>query len=439
MNIERPVTALFNVWATKSTSPPRFQITANSGWQTIYSIDLSVQGGDKLRVRAQIEITNDNEQPGWAQNISGEVCILVNGRQVGTQPHQNAVRSGGHHMPLWSDAMYEVPVNAGETVKVEAQYRAEFYAGPLSVWVENQNYGHLVVEHYRTYSSTSAAIEDGAFLLAGWGGDVTAKTDFYPGAPNFPMTPVYEISLSVQEGDLVRLEGQSTSQWTEKDHQTKEMHGSGIFLDSSLLSPSSTENTPVTVPYVPLSTDAVDCATAAGSTKYSLKVWGCLNGGDHIYREGGYLYGLVFRKSAKDPAWSLKSMKAQTSTTAISIVANTGENAILTFQLPRTETSPRLVRITGFVEIAHPGGEEGILCELRSHFSVGAFQAYSSYSRKCVTPWLQEMPLRVEQILEVVPKEPASITLYLRCELKGANPTLTVSAGAVYVETYGTP
>ena len=385
-----------------------FQILADTEafWVTVYALRFSVEEGDQLRSRAQVEITNDND-PGYETSIRGILHIFLNGHEVegATQPRQNAIHSGNAHMPLWADASYSVPQGEA-SILVEARYRAEHSPEKnLRVWI-NSAYGHLVVEHYRTYPSSDAAIAAGAFLLHGSAKDVKARSNSFPGTTKPPNdkrgAKVYEVSLKAQQGDLVRLEGQSTSYWKKKPHDTKELHASGIFLDEERLSPWSTEDTPVTIPSVPLSTDAVHRPTRTEKINYAIWMHGTWNNGDNVSADGGHLYALLYRKAVH--GFSLLSMAFRKLSEPIQIDANGGDRSILELRLPVTTSSRRLVRITGFVQVSPVDYSGGINCFVSPAIS-GSHQISAPWSQKYVTGLLQTLPLRVEWLLEDIPQD----------------------------------
>jgi hypothetical protein len=399
--------------------------TANAGYVTVYKLSVPVEAGDRLRARAQVEITNDYSEP-----VRANVRLLADGKPVGSSSSQNCVSQGSHHMPLWADAI--VSAASAGTIQVEAQLAASRSDASPSVKIED-GYGHLVVERYRLYPSRAAAAAAGAALLVEHAADRHEAVGSF-GAVAFQPTVVYTLSLSPTAGDLVRLLGQSTSGWRGGADQ----HSLGIQLAGQRLGPWSTENTPWATQTVPLFGDAVHRPATASAQSYTLTMHGVLtdvapNTCCSVVPGGGHLYALRFSPAASAPASARELHDAVDSAGPAAtgaMVANTGWKVVHSHALG-LEAGDAL-RLTGYLELAYPSAFSlGIACVAKLELlgPGGEPVAASAPAAKYVTQLLEVLPLRTELVTGVVAAGPHTARLSVSCAREAASPTLTLVGG----------
>ncbi|MFT7642954.1 MAG: hypothetical protein ACI9G1_004717, partial [Pirellulaceae bacterium] len=96
------------------------RLDTGNNWQTIYTATVDVRKNDVLRLRGQVEVTNDFRYP-----LVGAIRIAANGKVISPTISQNCTSSfSGHHMPLWCDAAMKLDHEG--FVQIDVQYRAEF-------------------------------------------------------------------------------------------------------------------------------------------------------------------------------------------------------------------------------------------------------------------------------------------------------------------------
>jgi hypothetical protein len=419
----RPIRLLLS--ATTATEATRSSLTANQGFVTIYQQTRTVQSKDILRLHGQIEITNDYIAP-----VAANIRLLVNGALVSTTPAQNCISTGAHHMPLWADASYTVP--AGTTsAKIELQLAASRSDASPAVKIE-QGYGHLLVEHYRRFASESSAFGKGHALRT-LTVDKSAAATRYANAPTVPVV-VYSLSPQLQKGDIVRLSGQATSQWTAGQGEVQhEMHGQAIRLGNTPIGPWSTENTPWDIQTVPLATSALHNATAAGAASFTVTLHGVLGFGGAITSSGGQLAAMVFSpftQSSQKQLFGLHQSLSSTLSAARSLVANGGVQPAHT-QTLTLEKGDQL-RAVGHVLVKYPAGFQlGISCSAQLVLSGPSnTRYYSPASNKYVTRYLELLPLRNALFAAINQSGAHTLALNVHCSRQGASPTLQLVAGA---------
>ncbi|MCC7537046.1 MAG: hypothetical protein IT379_12570 [Deltaproteobacteria bacterium] len=424
-----PVRALVAV--SEDASAAVRSVTANAGFVPVYALDVPVRAGDVLRVRAQIEMTNDYVSP-----VRGAIRIVADGVAVGTWSSQNAIFDAGHHMPLWADAL--VATTADATVHLEAQLSAGRSDASPSVLVED-SYGHLVVEQHRLFASRSEAASAGAWMLASITRDVSEDIATFGTTGASVRTAAYSIAPVVAAGDRIRVYAQTTSVWTAAGH---DMHGHGIFTGETRIGPWSTENTPWAIQTVPLFSDAWHAVTADGALPLAVTMHGVVGIGGGVLAGGGHLTALRFTPASGDVvAGSLVAFADAPVLADGSIVANSGWQTLV--EAPIDANPGDGVRAVGTTLLTHPVGfAQGISCTVTLELLAGgAVVSASPIATKYVTPTLEVLPLRADLILDVGPAGADAARLRGICSREGASPTVGVigSATRAIVEIFGPP
>jgi hypothetical protein len=415
-------------------------LTVEQRYAPIYRLSLNVARGDILRIRGQVEITNDTKVV-----AKGFLRLVVDGQQLGEAVIQNCVPLGAHHMPMYADARY-VAVDDRQVV-IEAQYGIlpAFRRNKDNPWVKIEDgYGQLVVEHYRAFPSWRSAARAGGLALVKWAVDRERKAETF-GAVRFQPSTVHGVQLMAQTGDLIRLQGQSTSLWR-PDKQAvinnMEMHGLGIRVNNELLSPWATENTPWDVHNVPLWIDAVHRPAAAGRYDYTLNMHG-LGTGDHVLPNAGHLMALLFRPLRETSLRTLSLREARTvagNPAHDAMTANAGGKTLLEYplQLQRGD----VVRFTGNLQLEYPAGFDlGISCVARTELvgPTGEVVDTSAVATKYITYPLQHVPLRTEQLFQAREDGRYTLRLVVSCSRESANPRVTILGRStqLLIEHYG--
>ncbi len=408
-------------------------IVSNTGFHTIYSLEVDVQPGDVLRVRSQVEMSNDDLDAGSGCTlVRGHTKLLVNGRDVGTVARQNNVcdpvypyAHHMHHMPLWADAAVEMSTQG--KILVEAQYATSRSGASPRVRIED-GYGHLVVEKYRMFASREDAADAGAYGL------VRALTNDTEEVSTFGQSPgvgavVYHLDAPVEAGDIVRLFGQVASR---HDEEERELHAQGIFVDGGRASPWTTENNVKALPNLPLWSDCVVEPTAAGDQIYELKVHG-LYGITTGIANGGFLSALHFGVLgiANPHAKAMVDWQEWRGPTGpVNVTANSGWRTLLSRKL--TVKSRDVIHLVGFAQLVGPDDyDKGISCRLR--LDVSGADSRANESAKYVTPLLEVLPLRNEVVMECIDSGSLSVKLMVSCTRSNENPTIEVEGGSAVV------
>jgi hypothetical protein len=413
----------------ESRTPLVGAVTANAGFATVYAVGVPVKAGDHLRVRGQVEMTNDYGAP-----VQGQIRLLVGGVPVGSTSGQNCVSGGAHHMPLWADSV--TTGFSDGNVLVEAQYAAGRSDASPSVAVEG-DYGHVVVEQYRRYSSRSAALADAdARVMAEVALDRVENASSY-GGTYAARAVTYNVPMTAGAGEVVRLLGQATGQYV---GPSMEMHGQALFDGDSRLSPWATEDVPWATSQVPLFTDAVD-ERAAGWRDYRLSMHGTLGVGGGVVAGGGHLIAMRFAPvggvSGAAREW-IESFEVLGPTVSIPIAANSGWHTI--HPVSFAGHSGDVVRLTSYLLLAYPADFTlGISCVSSIDLHDGAAVDGSSVSAKNVVRDVEVTPLRNE-LVTTLPRDGAyAAELKLSCAREAASPTVTVLGGftTMLVDRYG--
>lgn len=400
----------------------RQTITANAGFQTIYALKAQTQPGDILRIRGQVEMTNDTPPyPGGStETVRGEIRLCVNGTPVGLSAAQHNVSFPQdpnahhmHHMPLWADAVYTA-TKPGESL-IEVQYAVSKQGSNPTVKIEpykpSTPYGQLVAEQYHTFPNRQAAEQAHAWGLSSLLSDRTKHADTFL----FPTT-LYSLPCAVDSGDLIRLFGQATSLYRD----LRAFQAQRIDRNGERISPYATENNTYRMPELPLWTDAVDHPLKDTTLEYSLRVHSLIDQsfGSAGVADLGHLHCLQYKNLSRDAdAKQLTEAKMITRPQDnLLIHANTGWQKVFTYRCTAQEGD--ILKITGLTSLALPATfPYGVLCQLRIKV-----QNQSAESMKYVTEWSEELPLRTELLTRVEANGTYSIDMEIACVRTNGNP-----------------
>jgi hypothetical protein len=424
-----PFTALVAV--QEHASAAAGTIVANAGFSTIYELAVPAQKGDVLRVRGQVEMTNDYSAP-----VRGHIRLRAGGATVGTTASQNDVPNGAHHMPMWADAIVLAP-SAG-TIALEAQYAATRSGASPSVKIED-GYGHILVEQYRAFGSRAEAQAAGALGLVAIGSDRTENAAAF-GGTFAQRTLAYSLDQAVLAGDLVRVLGMATSGWNPNG---LEMHGQGLFEGGATrISPWSTENTPWEIQTVPLFTDAVSRPQASSTAAFAVSMHGVTGLGGPIVAGGGHLHAMVFRKLSLAPGARglVRSDFAPGAGGDQLLTTNTGWHDLVSRPVAGLRAGD-VVRITGHLQMARTGSFAlGISCQARTQLrdGQGGVVDGSALSSKYITQMLEVLPLRTEQVVTAAKDGDYAVVLSAVCTREAASPDVLLPGGgsSVVVEVW---
>lgn len=418
-----PVTALLDL--LESTELLAASFTANSGFHDLYVQTVDVLPGDILRIRGQGEMTINNFTPA----VAGQIQLVAAGAVVGTTSRQNAIESQNHHMPLWADAL--VVADAAGSLPVALQWAASRIDNSPKVDLED-GYGHLVIEHYRTFPSLAEAEAAGARLLAYTFTTSAELVGSYGPAAQAP-ADVYRVSVDVAAGDLIHLLAQVTTTYT----SANEMQGQRISADGQRISPWSTSNHVAPMPNLPLWSDAVDAPAADATRVYAAAVHGVAGVGGGVLAGHGYLHGLRFSAA---PAGALSYLAGAADALPQEVTVTANDPAVELLSHPLTLAAGDQVRLTGYVQLAQPGNfTEGISCrstlELREDAAMQVVAAEAA--TKYVTVSLGSLPLRGEIVAPAAAAGAHTARLLIRCAREGASPKLKVSGAWLIVDHFG--
>ncbi len=419
--------ALLDVLEDHSASTD--QITTNTGYISIYSLAVETEAGDVLRIRGQVEMSNDilgQGQGAGSTTIRGHMRLLTNGAIVGNLTRQNNVADPldpehyhhMHHMPLWADAF--VLVSHGGQTLVEAQY-ATSKSGSSPIVAIEPSYGHVVVEHYRLFASREEAEASGALGLD----DVLV--DAQENVQTFQSTEgvvAYHLGCSLAEGDIVRTLGQATSGYS----GMKALHGQKIYLNETRISATSSENNIGAIPNLPLWTDGTYKSNSGQSVSLSLRLNGATSDptfGPADVLDGGYLYALHFRPltNSSSARQLVSVVKVPGPSSDFPLVANTGWHSVAVHQ--GTANEGDVLRATGFIQLAGPNDfDHGVNCQFRIRINGSIVQ-----SGKYITPRLEMLPLRTENLFMMPSSGPYTVEAEVSCSRYDADPTVDIVGG----------
>jgi len=419
-------TALIKIYEDKTLATSL--VTVNEPWITLYSITLSGNIGDLLRIRGQMEMTNENKKV-----IRGHSRIAINGQEFGTRCSQNCVyiapNDDSHHVPLWVDAGFNIMENIKYTI--ELQFKATSTKNKLKLNIENRNnnYGHLIVEHFRPYASINEVKDNGGYGLLNYAIDDKEQSTTF-GAIAGERSTIYEVKLLTKKDDIVRLFGQTTSKYLEKPRA--DMHGHGIYLNNIRISQWSTENTPWSIQTVPLYSDAFIVANSSLSNIFSVKMHGIMgNGGDYVF-DGGHLIALHFRKQSNNDSrlkylYDIKTIKG--SRVDEELISNSGWIDIISHQCDFLVND--LIKINGFIQLEEsPKFKLGVNCSAEILLiKSGKIVGRSSLSQKYMTKYLEHLPLYVDHIHEIKESGVYNIILRAMCLRRESDPVLSILGG----------
>lgn len=415
----RPIIALLDV--VHDNANLITQLQANTGYAAVYRKKVTVRPGDILRVRGQIEMTNDVDAP-----ASGTIQLVADGKPFGTQMTENALKDGSHHMPLWADGI--VKVTQAQEMTLEVRLASSASGGPV-VKVESPNMGHLVIEHYREFASTGEVREAGARYL------LSARADLEADASQFgtvPVTKAYSLKETNEPGDIVRLFSQVVAKYA----GSLQMHGQALSLgqDGALVSPFATQNARDFDPFVPLWSDGVHAPTAAGEQEYVVRLHGAFGTPALIVPGWGFLHSMHFRKvtNAVPPEGKFLTEASEIlgpkDDTAL---AASGEyhNVIST---PVSAKNGETLRLIANLNFAHPRGFGGALqCSSRIVMlsSDGKTVRESAFTSRNSFVAAELLPLRNELLYTATTDESLTLKLQIGCGRADALPHIVLYGG----------
>lgn len=383
-------------------------VYANQGFVTVYRAAPVCEAGDILRIRAQVESTNNSDVTQRCH-----IKLRAQGVRIGTTSSENSVRFGSspppgpayqdsHHLMLWADAVYRV--GAHGPVEIEAQYASYRWDSNPPLVIEGNGNGHLLVEHYRPYANPWRAASNAALALRGEQGSDAELVTNYPGDET--LTAVYRVTVPSQVGDLIRLHGQATSCY---GGTARELHNQSLYLDGSgpglgsRIGTKSGENNIWAVQFLPMSSDAV-YVVSPGTTlqpTFVLAVKGHFGNETGISQQGGHLHAYRYSpvaSSISDQALALSDATDEVGPAAsTALISNTGWQTV--HSALRSMRFGECVRGTGYVQLQHPTDfQYGIHCSLRILVvdSAGNVVAQSSIAEKYSNVNLGVLPLREE-------------------------------------------
>ena len=436
-------------------------IPVGRGWRRIITTGMySVQSGDILRIHAQVQVRSD-QTVNDAVAYRGSLRILVDGNPIGTEQSQNVwdgdSNNANHHMPLWADAIYE-HMKASRDINIDVEYAASRWNNPSNKFLRLEGLGYpsvcdcseLVIEHYRSYPDSQNLNNDPAARVL-WGilGTQDEQTGLFVGRCNdcpFPGTVAYSLSLyphmdQIRERDIIRLFGQSTSQYYDPpSNADQDQHAAGIKVSCTVdefQALDRGENTGWKTSYVPLWSNATHkiISKDPGTQTYNLWMWaaGSLVV-DKIY-DGGHLYAMVYR----DPnfASTKRSLNLATTFSAhptnYKIKANQGNETIA--QVPLSLSTGSYLRATGFTQIMQENSSDppiACVAQLQLYKSVnGRFvlDSKSSFSSKNVHFDIETIPLRTELFRYIAETTEYHLKLQLNAQRIDKSPNIVVVGG----------
>jgi hypothetical protein len=399
--VAAPVTALLEI-VQVTPKVATLSVSANAGFVEVIGESIAAQAGDRLRIRGQVEWTND-----FASPVAGLSELRVDGHAVGPETYQNNVQLGTHHSALYQSA--SVLVSTDGAHRVALRFSAARQDASPTVTVEAAEYTQLVIEHYREYPSLSEAVAAGAHLLRSVAEDHATTLTTY-GAVASQLEKIYQVTAPARKGDLVRLSAQTTSGWNAGNPQLFEMHGTSIHVDGKSqvqLSAWASENTPFDVNVTPLWTDGSYVVPADGSYAFDVTMHGVFGVGGLVEGAGGHLAALVFSQAiAADASVPQLSLALSETTTATKDQTHTANSPRLTV-LRRDLTVPvgAIVRLEGTLELAmFAGAHLSPSCDARLSWRDAAGKSLESASaNKYLTTDLASIALRTELVLAPEP------------------------------------
>jgi len=421
-----PLTALVEILQL-TPAAGQLSVSANAGFVDVAVQSLSAQAGDRLRIRGQVEWTND-----FALPVAGASELVVDGKVVAPVTYQNNVQLGTHHTVLYQSASVAIATDGAH--RVALRFSAGESAASPTVTVEASQYTQLVIEHYRTFPSVAAATAAGAYLLRGIAESHATTVTTYGATPS-ALEKIYEVTTPALKGDLVRLSAQTTSAWNAGNPQLFEMHGTAIHVDGKTqqqLSAFASENTPYDVNVTPLWTDGSYRVPADGKYQFDVTMHGVFGVGGLVEGAEGHLAALVF-----SPAASLALALSET-TTAKKDVSSTANAPRLTVVSRELDVAAgAIARLEGTLELSLGAGAQlNPACEgrLTLRDPTGAIVRTGS-ALKYLTSSLGAIALRTELVVAPATAGTYKVELSAGCTRSGENTPFVVSGAGARILT----
>lgn len=424
---------------TESHTALRSFITANAGFAPVFQLTVQVAPGDILRVRSQIEVTNDQGLPVGATSM----LTATGGLIQSSIASKNVVQAENHHLPLCADGV--LTVSAGGSVLLSAVIAASRSDTSPTLSVEDGGYGGLTVEHYRPFATLGAAQAASALGLAEVvQSNVALASSFGVGAPFVDVVAYRAPALGVAaaKGDIVRVAAQATGQWLQSP---LDMESLAIFSGTTALSPYATTNIAWSTQSTPIFAETTDRPSIGARPVYEARMHGVNGAGNGIFAGGGHIIAQHFTPLLESNRASLRTLHQVNAVAGPAmvdaVVANAG-----TKEVARTSISLHggdLVRVAGSVQLGYPSGmfSLGISCaawaELRN--AADALVATTPVSTEYATPVGETLPLRVELSANAAADGAHVVKLLTSCAREGGSPALSLGAasGSLFVDTFG--
>lgn len=263
------------------------QAFANDGFYSLYENTVQVRAGDILRVRAQTEMSNDND-PSTKVVLRQHAMLMANGVQIGNVAHQNTTLLQ-HHVPLFTEGTYHA--SSDGSVVVQAMVAVSGVSG-FGLKAE-EGIGTLIIEHYGTRSN------ENLYGLRQFSTNSPSLLNSFVGIES-PYT--YQASVtarlnSIASDSLVLAQAQWAAYWIQGANSLgQDMHGQFLERSSVRISPFATENVTQNAFYTPLLSFGVDRSPLVNSD-YTLKHYGVNGKGIGLVEAGyGYLHAIEFAR-----------------------------------------------------------------------------------------------------------------------------------------------
>jgi hypothetical protein len=394
-------------------------LSANAGFAIAHEVDVDVQPNDVLRVSGQVEVTND-----FALPVTATLRLRADGNAAGNMPSENAVVTASHHMPLWVDAA--IPCSAAAHRRLGLEIAAARGDASPTIAIES-GYGHLVVEHYRKFTSHAALTAAGARTIALVASDRALRATTFGGSFATRALP-FEANAAVVAGDIVRLSGSSTSRTP-----NGEMHGLGLFMGTTLLGAWASKNGLAETPDIPLTVDAIDRPAKSGTRAYTVSMHGVFDHGGAIVSGGGGLDVLTFRKGVSVGSRAPAAF-VMTPGKALTITANAPASTVVLADLGALDSGTP-VRIAAHVTAAPTSSPaQGIYCVLTSFVESDGKKTFAPNAGEYVTSDMASVALVLRSVVPTAAAGNGVVHATVACSREGSSPTLALSQAVVVAE-----
>ena len=402
-------------------NPQIYSLQANTGFKTVYKNTLSVSAGDLLRLRGQVELTNDTTTP-----IAGVVRILVNGNQVSQSYFENVIVDQVHHLPYWADTVFSVAATGSAVV--ELQIEAQRSDSSPSLTVESSGYGHLVIEQYRPLT------EDNFRSLKGIVNSLSTKSVLVSsyGGQAFYLYTVLSTGANALTGDLFRIVGQTISVYSSYD-----MHGTALWANGIQISPWSTQDHVWNTAYNPNYVDGVFTAPSNGNIDFTATMHTSLGTWNPV--GSGHILGLQYRSATDnnfDQLSYLKKSYITTIPTAFTLQANAGwynvQSEIVTLK------KGDILKIRGQKQFVYPAAAVNpIFCQSQVIVNSGSTSySASTSSYKYMNNQMGGMPLNNDDIFVAPSDNSYAIYSQAFCNAQKSG-YVSISNAALVIDIFG--